>query len=305
MPTIHVQTIHGMPAFTLTAGPGDTIAKLQIMAAKKARVMKQIWKDMKLKDDKDTIPVRLSLGNKFLSPNISLSELGLKDGSVLLLHVKATPLVKGTSAPLPSYSFLGDGFDFFVNIVTGVQGRPLFRLKVSRSDLIEKVIGEAVRRAVVSGIDEVDASAVKMRHKRLPLRKDKSIESYAIGRNDTLELFGLPSDKPQPSPRMGIHSPRAVSATKFEPERTCRHGSSSHNMLAYTTSARARSPPGSRPHSASASMGAGRSGPPPRVAQGHIPVFHASAFQEPIWLPTGMGGDWHQLPYGHLGASWR
>lgn len=270
MPTLQINTVHGMPAFTLSCAGSDSIAKLTVAAGRKARVMRQLWKNMKLVDDKATVPVRLSLGRKFLGPRDTVAELALKDGMILTMHVQATPLVRG-SAPLPTYSFLGEGYCFFVNIVSGKQGRPLFKLKVSRNQPIAAVLEMAVRRASISGLGEAQSAEFRFRNK--VLRPDKTIEFHSIGKGDALELHGLDSDEPEPPP-----SPRSLASRPVSTLGGIAVGSSSsHNILAYSFSSTSR-----RGYRSSLASPVTSSQLRPKSA-GHDPGRH-----DPIWLPVGL-----------------
>ena len=145
MPQLVVNTVSGVRAFTLDATPSHTVKQLQVAAARKACVIKKSFTNMKLVDVKDDVPVRLSLGRTFLSPKETVAELGLKNGTVLVLHVNKTPLVR-SQAPLPTFSFGAEGYGFFVRVVTP-SGQPLFKHKVTPRDLLSRVMAAILKKA--------------------------------------------------------------------------------------------------------------------------------------------------------------
>ena len=214
MPSFNVHTVAGMFAFKLPAAPSDTVAHLNVRAGKLARVHRLTWKNMKLVHNKEVEVVRLSLGRTFLRPTDSVAGLGLRDGARLMLHVKATPLVR-SSAPLPVFSFGREAYDIWVNICSP-SGRSLFRLKLSPTMDAKKAVEAAVGRAKISGFG--DAQDAELRFRGMPLKPGRPLSVYRINTGDEVDLHGLGDDEEEPPP-----TPRSPLS------RTASH---SHNVLA-------------------------------------------------------------------------
>jgi len=195
MPTLIVQTVSGLPAFSLPCGASDTVKKLTAAAARQANIVQKTWdgKSMKLKDVREIENVRLSRGREFLSPADTVMGLGMKDGDRLLLHVKNTPLVGGR-APLPVHSFAREGYGFFINVVSGVINRDLFKLKIVPSDAVAKVLKQALKRAKLQGW-KIGGKPPKLKYKGRALKPTDKMVEIDIAAGDELLLFGLEGDE--------------------------------------------------------------------------------------------------------------
>ena len=189
MPNLVVRTVSGLPAFKLSVDATDSIGAVTKACAKRANIPKNIC--------------RLSLGvrgmHSILNVRDSVEGLGLKDGTVVLLHVKNTPLIKGLvrPAPLPVHSFASEGFGFFVNVVTPV-GRHIFRPKITWTEDVGRVL-EATRtrtscKTATLKFKGLDGAKVK-------LEKGRKVSAYNMAANDELVVHGLPGERPPAPPR--------------------------------------------------------------------------------------------------------
>ena len=203
-----VQTVSGVPAFRLEASSNDTIGALQAMAAKKLRINKTVWKNMKLVTNKDDCLVRLSRGRTFLKEKETVGMLGLSSGMVLTMHVKATPLVRNTGA-LPVFSFGSDGYSYFV-AVTNSRGSPLFRHRVTPEDTVARVLKAIVKRAVLCGHGEVPSPELKFKGKSL--LGGRTIGYHGVKSGDVIELWGFEGDEEVATAMKGSFRPRSAVA---------------------------------------------------------------------------------------------
>ena len=140
-----------------------------------------------------------------MNPKDSVQALGLKDGALVMLHVKNAPLVKG-DAPLPCHSFSSEGYGFFINLVNQ-QGTPLFRPKIAHNDTTDKLV------KIVSARLDAKGLKLKVQSSRERLKPGKKISDYLLAQNDTVVVLGLPGDAAPKSetPRNLIHDVSSVS----------------------------------------------------------------------------------------------
>jgi hypothetical protein len=127
--TVHTRA--GLPAFQLSASPLDDVAALTAAAAQRARVKTQ--------------QVRLSHAGRLLERRDTVQSLGLMDGDTLLLHVRTGHQPSSSQKTTLTHSFGGDGYGFFVHVVTS-EGRALFRPKVRPTDDAATLIDASVAR---------------------------------------------------------------------------------------------------------------------------------------------------------------
>lgn len=232
-----------MPAFNLKCSGGDSVKQVCFAAALRANVVHREWngKKMELVNSELVNHVRLSHARTFLSPQDSIEGSGLQDGAKVTLHVKSTPLVPRCAgeAPLPVFSFSRQGYGFFVSLVTGIVGRPLFKVKVVPGDTIAKLQAAALRRAKLQGIGPVGTLRIKFRGKTLaPAAKMRDV---GIRAGDELALYGLAGDVVRDSQRRSGLSGEVVSRT---PRGSVRSLSSSFNALATSPGSRSWLPVG-------------------------------------------------------------
>ena len=129
----------------------------EIVAAARANPLKKEFDGGKMKlkvatgATLDHVPFA---GTRIPVPSDTVAGLGLKDGTKLKLHIKPTKLFSGVGgqAPLPVFSFQREGFAFFVDVVTAVLGRHLFKIKMVPSDNMAVLLKQALKRARLQGI---------------------------------------------------------------------------------------------------------------------------------------------------------
>lgn len=198
MPTIHVQTVSGLPAFQMPCAPTDTVKKLQVAAARKACVVQKTWdgSKMRLKEVKEIDNVRLSMGREFLNPADTVMALGLKDGAKMTLHIKAQPLVGNKALPARSvYSFAREGYGFFITVVLGVTNRELFKLKVVPNDKAASVLKQALKRAKLAGWAPAEGKTPRLKLQGKPLPPTAKVMDVDLKTGETVELWGLAGDE--------------------------------------------------------------------------------------------------------------
>ena len=238
MPTLTIQTVNGLPAFQLPCGPSDTVKKLEIAAAARANLLKKEFDGGKMKLKVATGAtldhVRLSLGREFLVPSDTVAGLGLKDGTKLKLHIKPTKLFSGVGgqAPLPVFSFQREGFAFFVDVVTAVLGRHLFKIKMVPSDNMAVLLKQALKRARLQGIypGGDKPPALHFRGKKLgPKTKVNEVTGLAAG--EELAISGLENDEPPPSVPNSARSTSSMYSRPRTASPTSRSAASSERLL--------------------------------------------------------------------------
>ena len=272
MPLIQLLTVTGVPAFKLQCDGETTVAKLQMQAAKMARVNKLIWQKMRLVTDPDARMLRLSRGRKFLNPKVTVAALGLTNGSQLTMHIKSTPLVSG-AAPLTVNSFSKDGFAFWVEMVN-TSGRSLFRIKVCPEDDVRRLLAAAVKRAATVGLGQCEEPSLWYRGKQLCAGKALSYYRLQDSHHHCeVELHGLPGNAVATWPS----SPR-----ERYWEACCVN--QSHNVLARSSGSSGRL---ALLSSSGTATGDGTSGCNRLRSAGASSSWTAESSRGRIWMPVG------------------
>jgi len=221
MVALVIKTVSGLPAFRLTVSPTDSIGDVTKAAAKKANIGKSIC--------------RLSLGirgtHSWLNYKDSVEALGLKDGAIIMLHVKNTPLIKNINRPPPLavHSFASSGYAFFVDVVTP-RGRHIFRPRLAWHDdvgaLLEATAKRASCKSIVVKYKRLDGSTVK-------LEKGHKVSEYGLGQDDTLYVHGIPGEEaPKPPPLSRFDSGSFSNLSADSPRSRARPGSAGSLMSA-------------------------------------------------------------------------
>ena len=192
---LKIQSVTGIPAFKLSVAPTDTMMAVTKAAARKAHIVGD-----KGKHFHNHALLRLSRGKHWLDPKDSVEALGMKDGTVLMLHVRNQPLNKVGVMPgkLVVHSFSAAGYGIFVDVATPA-GRVIWRPKLFPHEDVGKLIEATARKAGCKGIT--------LKYKRhsgetVKLAKGNKVGDYALGTNDVIVAYGLPEEEePVSSPR--------------------------------------------------------------------------------------------------------
>ena len=186
MVMLKVRTTTNMPAFNMAVNPTDDIMKVTKMAARKANVNKPF--------------VRLSVGKHWLKPRDTVEELGMRDGTVVMLHIKNQHIIKGLNAPPPLtvFSFASSGYGFFVDVVSFVTRKVIWRPKLFPMEDLTAMIEATKRKA--------KCKTLTIKFKRpsgetIKLEKGTKVMDYDIRANDELVVHGLPEDREPTSPK--------------------------------------------------------------------------------------------------------
>ena len=185
MVMVKVRTTTNVPAFSMSVSPTDDIMKVTKMAARKANVNKPF--------------VRLSLGKHWLKPKETVEELGMRDGAVVILHIKNQPIIKNLTAPpaLPVFSFPSGGYGFFVDLVSAVTRKVIWRPKLfpfgDLGAMLETTKRKAKCKTITIKFKRPSGETVK-------IEKGKRVLDYDIRANDQLVVHGLPEDQEPTSP---------------------------------------------------------------------------------------------------------
>lgn len=266
---LKVFTVSGLPAFSLNASRDESVAVLVKNAARKAAILRKDFKfapGPKLVDAREVDGIRLSCGRRFLFPSDTVASLGLQNGSVLTLHVKTKPLIRGTAA-LPSFSFSAEGYGFFVNIALP-SGKALFRMKITPDDSANSVTQAALRRAKIShGLKPTTKDSASLHFKTKILPPKSKLSEYGIRVNDELVLHGMLGEE---TPIPALRSSRDLGSGSGD-------SSSGNNFLGSGSSPFLRSL--SRPSSAGGSFNAlARSPSNPNTPRAWLPVGSTNMF---------------------------
>ena len=183
---LKVRTTTNMPAFNMSVQPTDSILAVTKAAAKKANVKKPF--------------IRLSRGRSWLNPKDSVEALGMKDGTVVMLHVRNQPLIKNINCPpaLPVFSFASGGYGFFISVVTFVTRKEIWRPKVFPTEDLGKLVLATARKAKCK---ECTIKFKRPSGETVKIEKGKNVMDYDIRANDELVVHGLPEEQDQTAPR--------------------------------------------------------------------------------------------------------